>query len=100
MTHDVELDHPSEMAALSCGHTDHRRCQRDTGGVLWRSREGTAYLTYYPAVVLAALYGGIPSGLLATASSAFLCFFWIQKSFMSTIESLAMGVFLAIIVSG
>jgi signal transduction histidine kinase/DNA-binding NarL/FixJ family response regulator len=55
---------------------------------------GTAYLTYYPAVVLAALYGGIPSGLLATALSAFLSFFWIQKGFMSPVESLAMGVFL------
>jgi signal transduction histidine kinase/CheY-like chemotaxis protein len=55
---------------------------------------GTAYLTYYPAVVLAALYGGLPSGLLATATSAFLSFFWIQKGFMSPVESLAMGVFL------
>jgi signal transduction histidine kinase/CheY-like chemotaxis protein len=55
---------------------------------------GTAYLTYYPAVVLAALYGGLFSGLLATAVSACLSFFWIQKGFMSTVESMAMGVFL------
>jgi signal transduction histidine kinase/DNA-binding NarL/FixJ family response regulator len=55
---------------------------------------GTAYLTYYPAVVLAALYGGLPSGLLATAISAFLSFFWIHKGFMSSVEWLAMGVFL------
>jgi signal transduction histidine kinase/CheY-like chemotaxis protein len=54
---------------------------------------GTAYLTYYPAVVLAALYGGLHSGLVAAAVSALLCFFWIQKGFMSPIESLAMGVF-------
>jgi signal transduction histidine kinase len=55
---------------------------------------GTAYLTYYPAVVLAALYGGLPSGLLATAVSAFLSFFWIHKGFMSPVEWMAMGVFL------
>jgi signal transduction histidine kinase/DNA-binding NarL/FixJ family response regulator len=55
---------------------------------------GTAYLTYYPAVVLAALYGGLPSGLLATAVSAFLSFFWIQKGYMSPVETMAMGVFL------
>jgi signal transduction histidine kinase/CheY-like chemotaxis protein len=55
---------------------------------------GTAYLTYYPAVVLAALYGGLPSGLLATTVSAFLSFFWIQKGYMSPVETMAMGVFL------
>ena len=55
---------------------------------------GTAYLTYYPAVVLAALYGGLHSGLLATVIAALLCFFWIQKGFMSPVESMAMGVFL------
>jgi signal transduction histidine kinase/DNA-binding NarL/FixJ family response regulator len=55
---------------------------------------GTAYLTYYPAVMLAALYGGLPSGLLATAVSAFLSFFWIQKGYMSPVETMAMGVFL------
>jgi signal transduction histidine kinase/CheY-like chemotaxis protein len=55
---------------------------------------GTAYLTYYPAVMLAALYGGLHSGLLATAVSALLSFFWIQRGFMSPVESLAMGVFL------
>jgi signal transduction histidine kinase/CheY-like chemotaxis protein len=55
---------------------------------------GTTYLTYYPAVVLAALYGGVRSGLLATAVSGLLCFFWIQKGYMSSVESMAMGVFL------
>jgi signal transduction histidine kinase/CheY-like chemotaxis protein len=55
---------------------------------------GTAYLTYYPAVVLAALYGGLPSGLVATAVSAFLSFFWIQKGYMSPVETMAMAVFL------
>jgi signal transduction histidine kinase/DNA-binding NarL/FixJ family response regulator len=56
--------------------------------------KGIPYLTYYPAVMLAALYGGLPSGLLATAVSAFLSFFWIQKGFLSPVEWLAMGVFL------
>jgi len=55
---------------------------------------GTAYLTYYPAVVLAALFGGLHSGLLATAVSAFLSFYWTQKGYMSTVETMAMGVFL------
>ena len=36
------------------------------------------YLTFYPAVMLAALYGGLRSGLLATALSAILVdYFWI-----------------------
>jgi signal transduction histidine kinase/CheY-like chemotaxis protein len=55
---------------------------------------GTAYLTYYPTVMLAALYGGLHSGLLATAIAALLCFFWIQKGYMSPVETMAMGVFL------
>ena len=33
---------------------------------------GTAYLTFYPAVVVAALYGGLRSGALATIVSSFL----------------------------
>jgi signal transduction histidine kinase/CheY-like chemotaxis protein len=55
---------------------------------------GIPYLMYYPAVMLAALYGGLLSGFLATAISASLSFFWIQKGFMSSVESLAMTVFL------
>ena len=55
---------------------------------------GIPYLTYYPAVMLAALYGGLHSGLLASAFSAFLCFYWIQKGAMSPVEWLDMGVFL------
>jgi len=54
----------------------------------------SAYLTYYPAVVLAALFGGISAGLLATVLSFFLAFFWIQRGFMSYEETLAMAVFL------
>jgi signal transduction histidine kinase len=55
---------------------------------------GIPYLTSYPAVMLAALYGGLLAGLLATVVSAWLCFFWIQQGFMSPTESFAMAVFL------
>ena len=54
----------------------------------------TPYLTYYPAVMIAAVYGGLHAGALATIISAYLCFFWIQKGYMSPVEWVAMGVFL------
>ncbi len=54
---------------------------------------GIPFLLYYPAVMLAALYGGLSAGLLATALSAPLIFFWIQRGFMSPPESLALVVF-------
>lgn len=54
---------------------------------------GIPYLTFYPAVMFAALYGGLPAGLTATVLSAFLCFYWIQRGIMSFNESLAMAVF-------
>jgi len=53
----------------------------------------TPYLTYYPAVMIAAILGGLPSGLLATLLSALLCYFWIQDGRMSNVEWLAMAVF-------
>jgi PAS domain S-box-containing protein len=55
---------------------------------------GTPYLLYYPATILAALYGGLAAGFLATTISAGLCFFWIQRGFMSPVESLAYVVFI------
>jgi signal transduction histidine kinase/DNA-binding NarL/FixJ family response regulator len=55
---------------------------------------GTAYLTYYPTVMLAALYGGLHSGLMATVVSALLSFYWIHRGYMSPVEWAAMGVFL------
>jgi len=55
---------------------------------------GIPYLTYYPAVMLAALYGGLLAGFVATASSAALSFFWSQQGVVSRLEWLAMGVFL------
>ncbi len=54
---------------------------------------GTAYITYYPSVVIAAFFGGLEAGLLATVISALLCFYWIQQGYMSHAESMAMGVF-------
>jgi len=54
---------------------------------------GIAYLTYYPAVMLAAIIGGMSAGLLATGLSALLCYFWIQRGYMSPVEWLAMSVF-------
>jgi signal transduction histidine kinase/ActR/RegA family two-component response regulator len=54
----------------------------------------TTYLTYYPAVVIAAFIGGLIPGLLATVLSAFLCFYWIQAGHMSPVESMAMGTFI------
>jgi signal transduction histidine kinase/DNA-binding response OmpR family regulator len=55
---------------------------------------GIPYLTYYPAVMLAALYGGLASGLLATVFSSFLCYYWIQKGYMSSVEWMAISVFI------
>ena len=55
---------------------------------------GTAYLTYYPSVVLAAFFGGILAGMLTTAGGALLCFYWIQQGHMSQVETLAMGAFI------
>ena len=54
---------------------------------------GIPYITYYPAVMVVALYGGLPAGLLATITSACLSCFWIQKASMSPVEWLAMLVF-------
>lgn len=53
----------------------------------------TAYLTYYPAIAVAALLGGLPAGIVATLSSALLAGLWIQGGQLSGIEALAMGVF-------
>lgn len=55
---------------------------------------GIAYLTFYPAVMVAVIYGGFPGGLLATGLSGLLCYYWIQQGRMSFPEWLAMAVFL------
>ena len=53
----------------------------------------TPYLTYYPAVMLVALNWGLLAGLLVTALSAALCFFWISRGYMSPVELLALVLF-------
>lgn len=55
---------------------------------------GTAYLTYYPAVMIVALHGGLYAGLVGMIISALLCFYWIQHGYMSQIETMAFIVFL------
>lgn len=53
------------------------------------------YLLYFPAVTLAALYGGMLTGLLATALSASLVLFWINQSHLSPPEWLASRIFIS-----
>ncbi len=55
---------------------------------------GTAYLTYYPAILIASVFGGLIAGLLATALSAVFSYFWILKGFQSLTEELGMGFFI------
>jgi len=54
---------------------------------------GIPNLVFYPAVVLAALYGGLAGGFLATAISVPLSFFWVQQSHLSPPEWMGMAVF-------
>jgi len=55
---------------------------------------GIPYLTYYPAVMIVALYGGLYAGILGTVISGLLCFYWIQQGHMSSVETLAFIVFI------
>ncbi len=63
---------------------------------------GIPYLTYYPAVMIAAIIGGLSAGLLATVLSALLCYYWIQLGYMSSVEWLAMSIFClsSLVISG
>src|SRR5208283_2566434 len=59
-----------------------------------------AFLTFYPAVAIAALYGGLEAGLTATAVSAVLAdYFWVEPvgSFAITnpADLISVGIFLA-----
>ena len=59
-----------------------------------------AFLTFYPAVALAALYGGLEAGLLATVVSAALAsYFWIEPvghlAITDFADLISMGIFLA-----
>ena len=51
------------------------------------------FLLFFPALTLAALYGGLRTGLLATALSAGLVIFWIDKSHLSPTEWLSLAIF-------
>ncbi len=55
---------------------------------------GTAYLTFYPAVMIAAVSGGLYSGFLSTIISAVFAYYSIQKGNLSPVEWMAMSVFL------
>ena len=57
---------------------------------------GTPYLSFYPAVTIAALYGGLSAGLLGTGLSAITAYYFILQGFMSPIEWLALAFFLLI----
>ena len=60
------------------------------------------YITFYPAVTLAALYGGLPAGLLATVLSAMVAdYLWLQPTHTFAITDPADWLSIAIfIVSG
>ncbi len=51
------------------------------------------YVTLFPAVLLAAVTGGLASGLLATAVSAGVAYFWFQGGVLDHGASLAMATF-------
>jgi signal transduction histidine kinase/FixJ family two-component response regulator len=55
---------------------------------------GIAYLTYYPAVMLAAILEGSVGGIVSTLASAAMSYYWVQRGYLSSIEWLAMSVFL------
>lgn len=51
------------------------------------------YVTYYPAVILAALYGGVTAGFAATSAALFLCYFWQYQRVLSPGEWMGLAVF-------
>lgn len=60
-----------------------------------------AYITFFPAVILAALYGGFGPGLLASFLAAIAAHFWITpKPFMWTMEAKDLLVSLLFLVTG
>ena len=63
-------------------------------GFLGGLGRGIPYVWFYPAVIIAALYGGLPAGILATVLSALLVFYWVLRGLMSQVEMLAMAVFI------
>jgi PAS domain S-box-containing protein len=71
------------------------------GGLLAALGTRAQYVTFFPAVMIAALYGGLYAGLLATVLSAGVVFaFWMELPGLSFLghnpaDLLGMGVFLA-----
>lgn len=57
-------------------------------------KRGIPYLTFYPTVMVAAILGGLYTGLFATILSALLCYYWIQQGQLSHVEWLAFFVFI------
>jgi len=59
-------------------------------GELGRS---TPYVTFYPALMIGAMVGGLRTGLLSAAAITGLVFFWIQGAKFAPSEAAAMGMF-------
>ena len=55
---------------------------------------GIPYLTFFPAVALASILGGLPGGIVATVLSYALVRFWILENTMSTMDWYAMSMFI------
>jgi PAS domain S-box-containing protein len=54
---------------------------------------GNPYLVFYPAVMLAALYGGQLAGFVATLLATALCYIWVQQGNLSRLEELGLVIF-------
>jgi PAS domain S-box-containing protein len=55
--------------------------------------QGIRYLVFYPAVVLAMFWEGLPAGLCATLLSSLVAFFWIPRGQEADLEPVAMGIY-------
>ncbi len=55
---------------------------------------GIPYLTYYPALMVISIYGGLFSGLFSTVILSFITYYWIQKGILSSVEWMAMAIFI------
>ena len=55
---------------------------------------GIPYLTFFPAVALASILGGLSGGIFATALSFILVRFWILHGIMSALDWAAMSMFI------
>ena len=63
--------------------------------LLFRNQGDTLpYLLFYPALIIAALFGGLAAGLLATALSSGLVFFWLHQGVASPLEILGLELYL------